>query len=105
MGTIVSMVSNKDLNASAYHDRMDQIYAWLDHHRIPAKMRRRIIRYFKGFLSEKSVIDEAEVVNDLSPALRNEVGKVVLHEDVRSHPVFDELPISVVIRLQKITQK
>ena len=34
VGIICSMVANRDLNAAAYHDKMDLVYAWVDHHRL-----------------------------------------------------------------------
>merc|ERR1719174_1999708 len=35
VGAITSVVSNSDLNSSAYYERMDKIHAWLNHHKIP----------------------------------------------------------------------
>jgi CRP-like cAMP-binding protein len=104
VGTICSIVANNDLNASAYHDRMDLLYSWLDHHAIPVEMRKRILKYFKTFLREKSAVNDSEIVDDLSPALRKEVGQFVVHDDIRQNPLFDNLAINAVIRLQKIIQ-
>merc|ERR1712232_210852 len=53
VGTITSMVSINDLNSSAYWERMDLIQAWMDHHRLPADMRRLLRRYFERYLTEK----------------------------------------------------
>merc|ERR1712048_774186 len=78
IGTICSIVADRDLNARAYHERMDLVYSWIDHHRIPSDMRRQIIRHFKIYLSEKSAASEEDVFNDLSPALKKEVGEFVM---------------------------
>merc|ERR1719272_1695034 len=42
VGAINSMVSNSDLNSSAFHGRMDLIYAWMNHHRFPNVMKRTL---------------------------------------------------------------
>merc|ERR1712014_66662 len=88
----------------AYYERMDAIYAWLDHHQFPQDLRRRVIHYFKDYLTEKAAVHESDVVNDLSPMLRNEVSNLVIHEDVRNNPVFDELPTNAIARLGSIVQ-
>merc|ERR1719426_324202 len=67
VGSITSMVSNNDLNASAYYDRMDLIHAWLSHHKLPMVKKRTVRRYFKAYLTEKSAVSEADIWHDLSP--------------------------------------
>merc|ERR1719181_1372386 len=66
VGAITSVVSNSDLNSAAYHERMDLIYAWLNHHRLPIGLKRTLRKYFKSYLSEKTAISEASVFADLS---------------------------------------
>merc|ERR1712014_215789 len=68
-------------------------------------IRRRIIRYFREFFTEKAVVQEGDVINDLSPSLRNEVSKLVIHEDVRLNPLFDNLPTNAIARLGSIVQR
>lgn len=105
VGTITSMVSNDDLNAAAYYDRMDLIKAWLDHHRLP-KMKKRIIRrYFQAYLKEKSAVSEGEIWNDLSPELQKEVGSYIVHENVMCNPLFDGMPQGNVVKLQAILRR
>jgi hypothetical protein len=104
VGTICTIVNNRDLNVSAYHDRMDAVYAWLDYHKLPREIRSRILRYFKLSLSARAATSESDVVRELSPSLRNEVGKLILQDDVKNNPLFDDLPINAVARIQKIMQ-
>merc|ERR1719424_959813 len=99
------MVSNSDLNASAYYARMDLIQAWLSHHHLPLQLKKTLHRYFKAYLSERSAISEAEIWDDLSPELQKEVGHYLLHESVKTNPLFDGLGIGCVVRLQSILQK
>lgn len=105
VGSITSMVSNNDLNASAYYDRMDLIYAWLTHHRFPPTLRRGIVHFFKGYLTEKSAVDEATIWQDLSPELQKNVGEYMIHEDVKSNPLFDGMGIHSVVQLQSVLRR
>jgi CRP-like cAMP-binding protein len=105
VGTITSMVSNADLNASAYYDRMELIHAWLTHHKLPLPMKRTLRRYFKVYLSEKSALNEADIWHDLSPELQKDVGEYIIHEDIKANPLFDGLGIGTVVRLQAILQR
>jgi len=105
VGTLASIVSRNDVYVNAYHDRMDAVYAWIDYHHMPTHMRRRIIRYFKAYLRENNKAKDTEVVNQLSPALRDEVGHYVIHEDILHNPFFDGLPLNAVTRMQTILQK
>jgi hypothetical protein len=104
VGAITSMVSNSDLNATAYYDRMDLIAAWISHHRLPASMRRSVRRYFKAYLTEKSALSEAAVWHDLSPELQKEIGDHILHEDVKANPLFDGMSMGCIVKLQSILQ-
>jgi len=105
VGSITSMVANNDLNASAYYERMDLIQAWLTHHHLPMQMKRVLRRYFKAYLSEKSAVSEADIWHDLSPELQKDVGQYIVHQEVKSSPLFDGLGISSVVRLQSILQR
>merc|ERR1719487_1255881 len=99
------MVSNNDLNASAYYDRMDLIHAWLQHHKLPMHKKRTVRRYFKAYLTERSAVSESDIWHDLSPELQKEVGDYIIHEDVKFNPLFDGLNIGTVVRLQSILQR
>ena len=51
VGAITSIVSDSDLNASAYHERVDLVAAWLNHNRrLPMELKRVLRRYFKARL-------------------------------------------------------
>jgi len=102
IGNISSIVANKDLNEQAYYERMDGVNAWLDFHRFPRLMRLKVRRHFQAFLSEQSAICETDIFDDLSPTLREDLGKYLIKEEVTQNPLFDGLPIATIVRLQKI---
>merc|ERR1719277_2266748 len=73
VGSISSLVSNSDLNASAYYDRMDLIHAWLDHHRLPMAIKRLLRRFFQAYLRESAALKETDVWHELTPELQKAV--------------------------------
>jgi len=95
IGTISSIIANRDLNRARFQERMDEVQAWLDHNRFPAPIRRRIRRYLKSHLSQKAAIDLAEIMNILSPELQEAAGTWLIHDDVKSNPLFDGLSVGV----------
>merc|ERR1712110_1179149 len=105
IGTITSIVSRLDLNASTYYERMDVIQAWVEHHHLPRDLRRSLRHYFEEFLTEKSAAVEADIFHDLSPELQQKVGEYILHDDVKHNPLFDGMHVGAVVRLQCIVQK
>jgi CRP-like cAMP-binding protein len=105
VGAITTVVASSDLNQSAYHERMDLIYAWMGHHNLPKATQRTVRQYFKAFLSEKSAISEAEVFQDLSFELQREVGEYLIHEHVKLNPMFDYVGMRSVVRLMSILRR
>jgi len=105
IGNISSIVSNRDLNRAAYQQRLDNLQAWLEHHRFPKKMRRRIRIYLKEHLSERAAVDVAEIMHDLSPELREEVGNYMIHQDVKSNPLFDGVSAGILAHMLHLIQK
>merc|ERR1719183_3455574 len=84
---------------------MELIQAWLTHHKLPMPMKRRLRRYFKVYLAEKSAVNEADIWRDLSPELQKDVGAYIIHQDVKANPIFDGLSIGTVVRLQSVLQR
>ena len=52
--------------------------------RFPKTLRRKVHRHFKKYFDERTALDECAILNDLNPALRQEVGKFLLQDTVRA---------------------
>lgn len=102
IGAVSSFVAQNNLNAAAFHQRMDLVYAWVEHHKLPKQVKLSVCRYFRHALSEKTAISEADFWQDLSPELQKEVGEYIVHADVKYNPLFDGITLSAVVRLQSI---
>eukprot|EP00931_Biecheleriopsis_adriatica_P082731 TRINITY_DN5617_c0_g3_i1.p1 TRINITY_DN5617_c0_g3~~TRINITY_DN5617_c0_g3_i1.p1 ORF type:complete len:660 (+),score=105.48 TRINITY_DN5617_c0_g3_i1:177-1982(+) len=105
IGSISAMIAQKDVNNTAYFQRMDLVYAWVTHHKLPKDLGLTVCRHFRHMMSERTAISEDEVWHDLSPELQKEVGEFVVHEFVKCNPIFDGIALSAVVRLQSILVK
>jgi len=105
IGTIGIVVATRDLNKAAYFDRMDLVSAWIDYHKFPRELRVEIRRYFQEYLALKSAVSEAQIYDDLSPQLREDVCKYLIKDEVIHNPLFDGLPISTIVRIQNILHR
>eukprot|EP00930_Biecheleria_cincta_P013604 TRINITY_DN12043_c0_g2_i1.p1 TRINITY_DN12043_c0_g2~~TRINITY_DN12043_c0_g2_i1.p1 ORF type:complete len:745 (-),score=119.41 TRINITY_DN12043_c0_g2_i1:94-2301(-) len=102
VGSISSMVAQSDLNATAFYERMDLVYAWSSHHALPNELKTLVCRFFRLNYSRKSAIAESDLWNELTPELQKELGAYIVHEDVRYNPIFDGVPLSAVVRVQSV---
>lgn len=105
IGKFASMCSTSDLNRRRYYERMELMQAWMDHHKLPLSLRRRVRRYFKHYLADKAAIDEADVLEDLSPDLRSEIGRLLLPTELRHNFLFSNMPRGIQARLLGIIKK
>jgi len=105
IGSISSMVSNRDVNHAAYTERMDKLQAWLSHHSFPEALRRRVRKYLKSQLQGKSAMNEEDIMADLSPDLREEVGSFLIHPDILNNPLFDDLSAGVLAVFLHLLQR
>lgn len=106
IGTISSTIALRDQNAVAYNERMSHVRAWLDHHtELPQTLRYRIKRYFERHLSQKAVVEDTAIINDLSPALVQDVSFFLIHEHVRCSVLFHDIANSALAHLMPILEQ
>jgi hypothetical protein len=100
IGCITSVITDADIDKRTFNERMEVVQAWLDfHERMPAILRRRIRRHFKEHFRDRTVADDSTIVSDLSGVLRADTAYFIIHEKVRSNPVFSGLPNSALASL------
>lgn len=106
IGSVTSIVTDMDLNARAYQEKMELYQSWLDRHdELPQILRRRIRKHFKKTLAAKSAVDDMTVITDLSNELRGDTAHFIVHECVRLHPMFANMKKSELAKLVEVLQK
>jgi len=105
IGMFASLVSTKDANLRNYNERIALVQAWLDYHsELPRKLVRRVRRHYKTLLTDRTAMDDSEILEELSPELRLEVSKTIVNDDVRYNLLFEDLPSTALALLIPILQ-
>jgi hypothetical protein len=106
IGSVTSVICDRDANNRAYYERMDLISSWLERNdKLPRMLRRRIRKHFKQALSAKTAMEDGDVIAQLSPELRDDAVFFILHDHVRQNPMFRKIPNSALASIVKILQK
>lgn len=106
IGCITSVITDMDIDRRTFNERMEVVQAWLDfHERMPAVLRRRIRRHFKEHYRNRSIADDATIVNELSGMLRADTAYFIIHESVRTNPAFRVLPSTALANLVCVLKK
>lgn len=106
IGCITSVITDMDIDRRTFNERMEVVQAWLDfHERMPAVLRRRIRRHFKEHYRNRSIADDATIVNELSGMLRADTAYFIIHESVRNNPAFRVLPSTALANLVCVLKK
>mmetsp|Transcript_101393 Transcript_101393/g.180259 ORF Transcript_101393/g.180259 Transcript_101393/m.180259 type:complete len:749 (-) Transcript_101393:59-2305(-) len=106
IGCITSVITDMDVEKRKFNERMDVVQYWLDfHERMPAILRRRIRRHFKEAYMNRTIADDAAIVSELSGMLRSDTAYFIIHEKVRTNPVFRGLPGSALASLVCVLKK
>jgi len=69
---------------------------------IPILLKRRIRRHLRRQLRERTSVDDAAIIKDLSPELRADAASFVIHVEVRRNAVFCNLPNSALGSLVEV---
>ncbi|KAJ8613553.1 hypothetical protein CTAYLR_002195 [Chrysophaeum taylorii] len=104
IATVSSMVTAADSKSAIYFDKMDQLSSWMRHYHFEASLRRRTRAFFKRFYAQRSAIDERTILENLAPKLQEDVSTYLLHDFVKQHPLFHELPEGVLWKVLLIVR-
>jgi len=105
IGSMTSVITDRDIDARAFNDHMEMLDAWLEfHEQIPMLLKRRIRRHFRRQLRSRTSVDDGMIIKSLSPELRADAASFVIHVEVRRNPVFLEMPNSALGSLVEVLQ-
>jgi len=92
IATVASMVTASDAKQAVYYERMEELRSWMRHYRFGLTLRRRTRRFFKEYYASSSAIDDAAILENLAPRLQEDVANYLLHDAIKHHPLFRDLP-------------
>ena len=88
MSTIRSMVAAMDREAAIREDRMDAVKEWIASRNMPHNLFVRVRKYYEHYYMKKSALNEDDILEQLTPGLRNDVTSVLLQESLGLFPLF-----------------
>ncbi|KAJ8603774.1 hypothetical protein CTAYLR_000332 [Chrysophaeum taylorii] len=92
VASVASIVTANDAKSAVYYEKMDAISSWIAHHRLNRELRHRIRLHFRQHYTARTALNEKEILENLSPALADDVTTCLLADIVRAHPLFAALP-------------
>lgn len=97
-----SIVATRDIKTRRFHEKLDTIGAWLEHHELPIPYRERVLRYLRAHYRKRTALDEHAILDDLSPELREELIQHLLPDAIVRNPLFESLPTGTLAHLTPI---
>jgi hypothetical protein len=79
VGTISSLVTNLDVAAARYEERMTIVKEYIHSRSMPKHLSTRIRDHFEYYYQNSSVFDERKILHRLPSALRNEMVSSSIH--------------------------
>ena len=88
IGHMSSLVAALNRSSSAFNEKMDEINSYLRHRGVPQPLANKIRKYFKYYITRKSLFDEKQILDDLSFYLRRELTKFLVQDTVKTVHLF-----------------
>lgn len=105
VGSITHVVTTWSMNERLYFERMSEVQAWLDFHRFPPALHRRVRMYFANQLRHRPPPDEDHILSHLPPELQSTLSDLIVSREVRMNPLLKGLPANVLSRLSRCIQR
>ncbi|RLN54388.1 hypothetical protein BBJ29_008047 [Phytophthora kernoviae] len=96
IGTISTLVTNLDVAAARYDERMTLVKEYIISRRMPKYIGNKIRYHFEYFYQNRSVFKETRILHRLPSALRNEMIHHVHSKYVSSIKYFEQCPESLI---------
>jgi voltage-gated potassium channel len=88
IASMAQLVSKLDLNKQNCENKMDQVKAYMASRNLPRDLQLRVKQYYKYYMSQKTAMNEKQVLGELSTLLRNEVAGHLVNHIVYEVPIF-----------------
>lgn len=88
LSSVGVLIASMDRQAAATEDAMDGIKEYIEWRRLPKELGMRVKKHYTFYFQKKGSFNESELVDELSPSLRSEVTRFVLHGTLGQLPLF-----------------
>ena len=91
IANISNLVNTQNQNDRRYVEKMNEIRAYVAARRVPRELRRRLMKYYKHYFTEKTALDETRILHDLPQALQRSMRLHLAQDTLDSLPFFKHL--------------
>ena len=102
LGNLVSIVTDVDYNARAYHDRMGAIISYMTQRGFPPGLQRKIKKFYRRYFKSKSALDEKTILAELPNTLKTESSMFLVSDLVFKLEIFSDLEQSHLPQLTEL---
>ena len=88
IGIMSSLMLSMDRSGAKYREQMEIWTEYFAYARIPQKLRKRVVEYYKYRWYTRKYFDEISLVSELSPALQNDISMHICADLVQKVPIF-----------------
>lgn len=100
LSTVSELLRNADPNRVQIQRRLDQVKHYLRWHKFTPELAARVKRYYEFYFSQRSGMDEDDIIKCLAPTLQRDVQAHLLSRTVQKVPLFAEDRDYVTLDLQ-----
>lgn len=91
IASMASIVTTADANESQLNIKMDCVTSFMNKHDFPPTLFRQVRRYYKHYYSQRTALDETEILDELSLRLQIDVSKFLIGEVMETCPIFHSI--------------
>ena len=102
IGSVSAIVNQTDTVRQNYLEKMDRVFSYMKHNRLPRRMQRKIIQAYKRHFSDKTALADNGILDELDAGLKQEVAEYLCHKAVSTNLLFSELPKGMLLKLGSV---
>jgi len=101
ISNLVRYFASGDVVKAAFAEKLERIYAFINYHRLPAPLKRRILTYYHHLWEHQLGFDETHILADLPQQLQTEVAMFLKQDILQAVPIFQGASPSLIRELAR----
>jgi len=99
ISNMVRFFASGDVVKAAFAEKLERIYAFINYHRLPSPLKRRILTYYEHLWEHQLGFDETHILADLPLQLQTEVAMFLKQDILQAVPIFQGASSSLIREL------
>lgn len=99
VGSLSAVLTSRSASETIFNEKMDSVREFLRVKEVPVACKRKVLSYYSHYYQEKSVFDEAEIIERLPEYLQTNLIHIIYGSLIEGVPMFKGLDEHVIARL------